>query len=386
MSVYTPVSKTELQAFLQQYPVGDLIRFRGIEAGVENSNFFVTTEGGDYVLTLFEAHTPDELHYFLALMKHWADNGIPAARPLPTADGPLLSHLNGKPAALVARLPGNHVEQATRQQCAQVGRMLAHMHVSGQQFRAYRAPDRGHAWRMQMAQKLLPQLTPEEAQLLQSELAFQQDIPFGQLPAGTIHADLFRDNVLFHQERLSGVLDMYYACTDSWLYDLAIVVNDWCSHADGALDAGRTQACLEAYRATRPWQPLEYAYWPAMLRAAALRFWLSRLHDKLNPRDGEMILQKDPAEFRDKLTQRRTQPETASRMTLDARRLLCPLPVIRTQEAVETLPAGSVITAICTDPGATHDIPAWARLHGHQVLETREANGEYIIVLRTGQS
>lgn len=387
MSVYTPVSVTELEHFLLEYPLGTLTAHTGISAGVENSNFFVTTTTGQYVLTLFEHHTPAELGYFLTLTRHWAEAGIPVARPLANHQGHLLSQLNGKPTALLMRLPGQHVEHPTTQQCAELGAMLARMHLSGKDFPQQRPPDRGHEWRMQTAAALLPRLEADPAALLETELAYQQTIPFQQLPAGVIHADLFRDNALFQQGTLSGVIDLYFACTDSWLYDLAIVVNDWCCNPDGSLDIPRSQACINAYQAVRPWEAQEPPYWQATLRAAALRFWLSRLDAQLNPRDGDMILQKDPAEFRDKLLMRIAEERVAAEhITLDARRLLCPMPVIRVQEAVENLPAGITVTAICTDPGALHDIPAWARIHGHTVVETRSEGREHIIVLQTGQT
>lgn len=304
MSVYTPVSVSELANFLHQYPAGELLDFTGIQAGVENTNYFVTTTGGEYVLTLFEHHSPTELDYFLALMQHWTDAGIPVACPQHLHNGRMLSTLNGKPAALVARLPGAHPVQPDAEQCAQLGAMLARMHRSGRDFPHYRAPDRGHKWRLQTGARLLAQGGFPETALLRSELAIQQTIPFTQLPAGVIHADLFRDNAMFRQGQLSGIIDLYFACTDSWLYDLAIVVNDWCCQPDGKLDQSLVQACLNAYQALRPWQAIEHDYWQATLRAAALRFWLSRLDAQLNPRAGDMILQKDPTEFRDKLLQR----------------------------------------------------------------------------------
>jgi homoserine kinase type II len=389
MSVYTPVSAAELDAFLTRYTVGTRLDFSGIEGGIENSNFFVTTTGGAFVLTLFEQHTPQALDYFLKLMDCLAGAGIPVAKPVATRDGELLSHLNGKPAALLTRLPGSHPEHTTTDQCSQIGAMLARMHLAGKDFPLYRAPDRGHAWRMQTTQDILPYLNAPDVPLLRTEMQFQTSIPFAELPTGTIHADLFRDNVLFHNGQLSGILDLYFACTDSLLYDLAVVVNDWCCNPDGSLDEPRLQACLQAYQAIRPWQPVEQEYWPAVLRAAALRFWLSRLVVKLNPPQGELTLQKDPQEFRNKLLQRIAATDrkpTMQAITLDARRLLCPMPVIRVQQAIEDLPDGVTLTAICTDPGALHDIPAWARIHGHTVLETRSEGREHIIVLQTGQA
>lgn len=383
MSVYTPVSATELATFLHEYAVGALIDHAGIRAGVENSNFFVTTTQGAFVLTLFEHHRPTELDYFLDLMQHWADAGMPVPRPVHNRAGQLLSTLNGKPAALVMRLAGQHIEHPTLAHCAALGTALAKLHLRGQAFPRQRAPDRGHTWRMQTAERLLPHLNLADANLLQTEVAFQQRIPFSELPSGTIHADLFRDNVLFDDDgHLSGILDIYFACHDNWLYDLAIVVNDWCCEADGALNTARVQACLAAYQALRPWNALEHRYWFACLRAAALRFWLSRLDAQYNPRSGDNVLQKDPAEFRCKLLQRINE----ANVTVDARGLLCPLPVIRVQTAVENLPVGVCLTAICSDPGALHDVPAWARLHGHTVLETRQVARDHFIVLQTGQT
>ena len=385
MSVYTPVSAAELETFLLEYPIGTLTEYAGISAGLQNSNFFVTTTGGAYVLTLFEHHAPAELTYFLALLQHWAEAGIPVARPITAHTGQWLSELNGKPAALMLRLDGEHLEHPTPEQCAAMGAILAQLHLAARDFPQQRPPDRGHDWRMHTAANLLPRLDADNAALLQAEMAFQQTIPFTQLPAGTIHADLFRDNVLFHHGQVSGILDVYFACTDSCLYDLAIVVNDWCCNADGSLDTLRTHACLSAYQAVRPWHTLEQIHWVALLRAAALRFWLSRLDAQLNPPEGDMILQKDPHEFRDKLLHR-IADSTPSAITVDARRLLCPMPVIRVQQAVEHLPAGITVTALCTDPGALHDIPAWARIHGHTVLETHSIGREYTIVLQTGLS
>lgn len=392
MSVYTSVSQQELTHFLQAYPVGELLHFSGISAGVENTNYFVTTTQGEFVLTLFEHHHADELSYFLALMQHWSAAGIPVAHPITTHTGQVLGTLKHKPAALIERLSGIHIDHPSLTHCAAIGRTLAQMHLSGRQFAQHRSPDRGQSWRLHMAQQLLthPQLQQQvyERQLLQTELAYQQTIPYTQLPSGTIHADLFRDNALFVDDKLSGVLDMYYACEDNWLYDLAIVVHDWCGHPDGSLDNSRVYACIQAYQHIRPWEAIETQYWQATLRAAALRFWLSRLNDQLNPREGEMALQKDPNEFRDKLAQLQqdSADSTIQEITLDARRLLCPMPVIRTQQAIADLPVGSKLTVICTDPGVMHDIPAWARLHGHQVEEAYQQDNEYIIVIRTGSN
>jgi homoserine kinase type II len=301
MSVYTPVSEAELHSFLADYAIGTLVSFTGIQAGLQNTNYFVSTTQGDYVLTLFEQHHATELPYFMQLMQHWSAAGLAIAQPIANHEAKLLSTLNGKPAALVTRLAGAHVERPNLMQCAAIGQTLAQLHHSAQSFTAYRAPDLGHVWRMQTAQQLSNQVCATDTALLQTEIAFQATIPWQHLPQGTIHADLFRDNALVVGNRISGVLDLYFACYDSLLYDLAIVVNDWCANRDGSLDSARVNACISAYQALRPWQALETEHWVGVLRAAALRFYLSRLHDSLQPRKGEFVLRKDPSEFRAKL-------------------------------------------------------------------------------------
>lgn len=385
MSVFTPVDAETLSVFLNQYPVGKLVHHTGIEAGIENTNFFVTTHGGEYVLTVFEQHTADELDYFLQLMRHWAAAGIPTPLPVATLDGHYLSVLQGKPAALVARMPGQHCSRPEPHHCEAMGRTLALMHTSGSSFPLYRKPDCHPAWLKQTADQVMPHLDEADARLLQAEMVFQHTIPVADLPSSTLHADLFRDNVLFANDQPSAILDLYFACTGPCLHDLAVLVNDWCSLPNGALEPLGLQACLQAYQAVRPWNALEQQYWPAMLRGAALQFWLSRLLARHYPRSGELTWQKDPDEFRARLQQRAALlTPSGNGVTVDARRLLCPLPVIRVQAAVEQLPPGTTVTAICTDPGALHDIPAWARIHGHRVLTTGTQGRDHTITLQTG--
>lgn len=307
MSVFTPVNAQELQVFLSQYAVGELHDFAGIEAGVENSNFFVNTRSGRYVLTLFEQHSPCELHYFLAVMQHMAGADLPIAAPIQTRAGSLLSECNGKPAALITRLAGQTILQANVQQCAMMGEVLANIHLAGRSFPLQRTPDRGHTWRMQTAERLLPLIESKDRALLIKTLQCQKTLQLAELPQGLIHADLFRDNTLFIHNQLSGVLDWYYACNDYWLYDLAIVVNDWCCFENGALDSERLVGCLHAYQRIRPFTSLEAKQWQVMLEAAALRFWLSRLVAILEPRAGSLVLQKNPLEFRQKLEHRQTE-------------------------------------------------------------------------------
>jgi len=308
MSVYTTITKNELIEFLGHYSVGSLTHFEGIQSGIENTNYFVDTDRGRYVLTIFEHHNADELRFFLDLTAFLAEHDIASAHPRPSREGDYLSVLKNKPAALVNRLVGASVEQPSIIQCAAVGNELAKLHLVGQDFWQAHNNERGPGWWHKTSKALHGRLSPDEATLLQQELAYQGSARELALPRGIIHADLFRDNVLFEQDRLSGLIDFYYACTDTLLYDVAVTVNDWCGQDDGSLDATRATALLAAYYAVRPINGDERQAWPVMLRAAALRFWLSRLYDMHFPRPGEMTHTKDPEVFRRILSDRAAQP------------------------------------------------------------------------------
>lgn len=298
MSVFTLVSRDELSAFLEHYDVGDLLHFEGISTGVENTNYFVDTSSGRWVLTLFERQRPEDLPYFLNLMAHLADHGVPSPRPVADIEGGFLRRLNDRPAALVQRLSGASVKHPQSAHCAAVGRVLADLHRVGASFADFRANCRGPAWWAQTGREVLPRLSDDDAQLLRDELAFQGRFRHTRLPSGVIHADLFRDNVLFEGSRLSGLIDFYFACNDVLLYDLAVTVNDWCVRPDGGFDNDRLHTLVHAYAESRPLSPFESEAWPVLLRAAALRFWLSRAYDWYFPRDGEMIDARDPEPFK----------------------------------------------------------------------------------------
>lgn len=298
MSVFTTVGADELRRWLQDYDIGELADLQGISAGIENTNYFVTTTGGRYVLTLFEKLTARELPFYLNLMAHLAERGVPSAHPVANRAGSYLGTLNGKPAALVTRLDGADVSAPSIAQCAAIGGVLARLHLAGQSYPATMDNPRGPKWWKGVLPEILPFLSQAEAALLQEEIRFQSLYRFSDLPRGAIHADLFRDNVLFTGDRVAGVIDFYFACTDALLYDVAIAANDWCLAADNTLDITRTRAFLDAYAAVRPWTPIERGAWPVMLRAGALRFWVSRLHDFHLPRPGELTHTKDPAHFR----------------------------------------------------------------------------------------
>lgn len=303
MSVFTPVSNSQLEVWLQDYSIGELVDLKGISAGITNTNFFVTTTQAQYVLTLFEQNGLEELPYFVDLMTHLASHGVPCPRPIADKNGQCLHTLNGKPAILVSCLAGRDVESPTITHCSEVGKVLAKMHLAGQSFEAQYPQhnsynQRGGDWRTNTAAKVLPHLPIEDQQLLQDTLAFQAQFDTSDLPKGVIHADLFRDNVLFDGNQLGGLIDFYYACHDVLSYDLAIAVNDWCVHADGSLDALRFNAMMNAYKAVRPLSDTEKTAWAGLLRIAALRFWLSRLYDQIFPHEGELTHAKDPNHFK----------------------------------------------------------------------------------------
>lgn len=307
MSVFTKVSHPELLAFLKRYPVGELIGHQGIGEGVENTNYFVDTTDGRWVLTLFERLNHDDLPFFLGLMTHLASRGYPSAMPLQTIDGANLTTLNDKPAALVRRLTGQSVLFPTVTQCQAVGRALGELHVAGLSFDGRAVNPRGADWRRETALALLEKTDADQRALIESELAAQASLDWTALPHGVIHADLFRDNVLFVDERLTGVIDFYYACTDALVYDLAITLNDWCVDPDGQPNPARWQTLSLAYRSARELTPAERTAWPLVLRAAALRFYLSRLYDWTFPREGDVVHVKDPAQYRRILEWHRAQ-------------------------------------------------------------------------------
>jgi len=305
MAVYTPLTEDDLAAFLTRYDVGRLRAFDGIRDGVENSNFFVDTERGRYVLTLFEKHPAEEVPYYLNLTAHLAEHGVPCAHPIADTAGVYLQSLQDKPAALIERLAGRTLERPSVEQCAAVGRALGQMHVAGCSFEQHRENGRGPRWWFQAMRDLADVLDTENHRILDEERDYQCRFRNVTLPRGTIHADLFRDNVLFEGDRLAGMIDFYYACDDCLLYDVAITVNDWCGRADGHLNRERARALLDAYHARRPFTESEAGAWPMMLRAGALRFWLSRLLDLHFPRPAEVPHVKEPDEYRKVLLARR---------------------------------------------------------------------------------
>ncbi len=308
MSVYTTISEEELTTFLGHYSVGELKSFEGILAGIENTNYFVTTSEGAFVLTIFEQLAWEELPYFLDIMAFLAEHEVPSAHPIADRKGDYLRHLKNKPAALVERLSGRGVDHPNTTQCAEIGQALGRMHAMAHNFSGQRSNPRGIGWCKESITQLTTKLDDNEQAILSDELNVQSTTKRNTLPQGVIHADLFRDNALFVDNHLTGIIDFYYACNDALLYDVAVTINDWCIDEDGTMNQQRYSALLEQYQQQRPFTEEEQTAWPTMLRAAALRFWLSRLLDLHFPRPGEITQTKDPDVFKRILLWHRDNP------------------------------------------------------------------------------
>jgi homoserine kinase type II len=313
MAVFTAVSLDDLTSWIEQFPLGKAIAIKGIASGIENSNFFITTERGEFVLTIFETLSFEQLPFYLQLMRHLAERGVLVPAPVANDKGELVVALHGKPAAIVSKLDGSSQMDPQPAHCAAVGAMVAKMHLAGRDFPLVQPNLRGLAWWQQATPQVLPFLDDARAGLLRAEIDFQQVVvasaAYQELARGPVHADLFRNNVMFDGERLTGFFDFYFAGCDTWLFDLAVTVNDWCiDQSSGVLDEPRVNALLGAYHAVRPFTPPERLSWQAMLRAAALRFWLSRLYDLYLPREAEILTPHDPFHFERILRERIATP------------------------------------------------------------------------------
>jgi homoserine kinase type II len=313
MAVFTPVTEDDARTLLKGYDLGELVSLRGITAGIENSNFFINTTRGEYVLTLFEVLTQSQLPFYIELMNHLAQRGIPVPQPQTLKSGTRLTRWRDKPCAIVSKLDGGYEPAPGVLHGQLAGATLARAHLAGQDFQLKQPNLRGLSWWIETAPKVNPFLQAGQQALLQTALAEQVQVAdtleYAALPFGPTHCDLFRDNVLFagtfEAPRMGGIIDFYFAGCDSWIFDVAVGINDWCiDRATGALDPMLAQAWLGAYAGVRPFTRPERLLWPAMLRAAALRFWLSRLFDFHVPRAAQTLTPHDPRHFERILTQR----------------------------------------------------------------------------------
>ncbi|GKS94003.1 homoserine kinase [Acidovorax sp. SUPP2825] len=313
MAVFTEVSKKEARDLLRRLQLGTLVSLRGIEGGIENTNYFLTSDQGEYVLTLFERLTAEQLPFYLHLMKHLAHAGIPVPDPRADKHGDILHSVAGKPAAVVSKLRGKSQLAPEASHCAAVGATLARMHRAGHGYERRQPNLRGLAWWNETVPAVLPHVGEEQAALLRSELAYQNHVAasagYAALPRGPVHADLFRDNVMFDGEELTGFFDFYFAGVDTFLFDLAVCLNDWCIDLPtGAHHDVRARAMLDAYQNVRPLTADERTLLPAMLRSGALRFWISRLWDFYLPREASLLTPHDPTHFERVLRERLAHP------------------------------------------------------------------------------
>jgi len=308
MSVFTPLSRDELEAFLEPYRLGRLHAFAGIPEGAENSNFRLATDAGNFVLTLVERGSREQIGFVVELLERLAAAGLPVPHALADGNGERLHELAGKPALLQPWLSGQHVLDPHAQHCTLVGRLLGQLHQVTHADPLPRPDERGLAWMLEEGALMAVSLEGAELALLRQALSEAATLPtvLDQLPVANLHADLFRDNLLFDGMQISGVLDFHNACSGPMLYDLAVAANDWCTRDDGALEPHRLQALLAGYGAIRRFTAAEAQHWPQLLRLACLRFWLSRLIAQREA-SGEAVLIKDPKEFQRRLATRQQE-------------------------------------------------------------------------------
>ena len=305
MAVYTEIPDDEFARFMAGYDLGAVTSMKGIAEGVENSNFLLVTERGQFILTLYEKRVdPADLPFFLGLMEHLAEHGINCPLPVRNREGTALGRLAGRPAAIVTFLPGVWVRRPRAEHCIALGGALASFHLAGRGFPLSRRNALSvSGWRplfdhcLGKADSVQPGLGAEIARELD---ALEQAWP-AHLPAGVIHADLFPDNVFFLNDRLSGLIDFYFACNDMLAYDVAICINAWCFEPDASLNVTKARGLLAAYQAVRPLSDEELAALPLLCRGSALRFLLTRLYDWLNTPDSALVVKKDPLEYYKKL-------------------------------------------------------------------------------------
>ena len=301
MAVYTEVADEELEAFLEPYGIGQLLSYKGIAEGVENSNFMLHTDKGTYFLTLYEKRVAEkDLPFFLGLMNHLADKGIACPVPLRNRNGEMLGRLADRPAALITFLEGVSVKRPQPKHCAELGRALAQFHLGGQDFDLKRDNALSvSGWRHLFAEchARADEVAAGLAAEIEKELSHLEASWPGDLPQGVIHADMFPDNVFFIGDRLSGVIDFYFACNDALAYDLAICLNAWCFEHDASFNITKARALLQAYNEVRPLEANELAALPLLARGSALRFLLTRLYDWLNQQPGALVSPKNPIEY-----------------------------------------------------------------------------------------
>lgn len=308
MSVYTKPSQDEINTFLDSYDLGEVISLKGITQGITNTNYFLTTSTGSYVLTIFESLKKHELPFFLELKRHLSNLQISCPTPISRKDGQLASTLSNKPACIVSKLKGRDISHPNNTQCFNTGKMLATVHLAGQSFPMQMKNTRYTEWWKNSTKKLLPVLGQDDANLLQSEITYLDKHLNKNLPKGIIHADLFKDNVLLEGDNVTGFIDFYYACNGDFIYDLAIAINDWARTASNSIDPNLANAFLRGYTSIRPINTEEQSQLHIAQRAGCIRFWVSRLLDFHFPQEGDLTFIKNPNSFKNLLLSLQKQP------------------------------------------------------------------------------
>ncbi|MEQ1530553.1 MAG: homoserine kinase [Methylococcales bacterium] len=304
MSVYTSLSFSQIQVFLSDYELGKLITFAGIQDGIANSNYALSTSQGEFILTVFETLTEQQVTRYIQLLEQLSRKHTIYPNPQPDRSAQRVKQCQQKPAVICARLPGTAITCPTIQQCAEIGEQLAKLHQATLTTAFQDPTDHNLPGLRRLFAKITALLSNDDRALINDELAFHAKHDHEQLPSGFIHGDLFKDNVLFVDGQISGIIDFYSACHDSLLRDIAITVNDWCAE-QGVINQQKMHALLAGYERFRTLEPLEKQHWPAMLRMAALRFWLSRLVHQYHSPAGELTQQKNPLIFKQLLLQHR---------------------------------------------------------------------------------
>jgi len=316
MSVYTTVEIRQLEQFLLRYELGKLRDFQPITAGITNTNYYLDTERGRFVLTLYEHHADSELDYMLGLQQHLATQSVRCSEPVKDRYDKFYSILNQRPAAIIHRLQGEVKTAPATRHCASIGAELARFHLAGRDYAGTRTNPRGMDWILSALEAIGPSIEKEDLQCIMATLDRCRQLSLNRLPRGAIHADLFHDNVLFLNGKLGGILDFDYACNDSFVFDIAVLLNDWCIDCEGQLVAAQVNSTIDAYQQQRRLETVELDALPLMLGLGALRFWLSRLYDKIFPLSGELTFIKCPDVFRQIYLLRNAQTKEVNELLL----------------------------------------------------------------------
>ena len=312
MAVYTSINSSDLNDWIEKFNFKDLVNFKGISSGVTNSNYLIQMAHSNYILTIFEHNNIEELPFYIDLMTYLAKENFLCPRPIENKNGQALGLLKEKPALMVSFLDGKEKVIRSPKSCYLVGQYLAKLHLTANNFPQLNKNTRGLDWVSDMYLNLKKYLSLEDQGILELEINYHKEMDKVELPEGIIHGDLFKDNVLFLNDKVSGFIDFYYACNEKFIYDIEIAINDWCIDQDGQINKSMFLEFIKGYQLERKLTDNEQEYLNVALRLAALRFWLSRLEDFYNAKEGEITSIKDPKHFKDILLDRQAMKNYAN--------------------------------------------------------------------------